>query len=139
MVLPNFQPPVGFQPLFVPTPSCDPQPDSVAMAAGRDRACDDALSFGVTGYSRAELLDHADRLVADGEPLGDRILPFENVDVGAADRRRRDLDQGIQCTDIGDRLLIEYNATGSNEDCSFHLWHDGFDGWNRGVASAGRL
>src|SRR5512132_341981 len=109
------------------------------MAAGRDRACDDALPFGVAGYGRAELLDHADRLVADGESLGDRVLPLENVDVGGADRRRRDLDQGIQCTDIGDRLLIEYNATGSNEDCSFHLWHDGFEGWNRSVASAGRL
>lgn len=34
MVLPNFQPPIGFQPCFVPAPSWDPQPQALDQPEG---------------------------------------------------------------------------------------------------------
>ena len=49
----------------------------------------------IPGHAGAELLDHADRLVTDDEPFLDRILALQDVDVGSADRRQRDLDERL--------------------------------------------
>src|SRR5690606_30455396 len=58
----------------------------VGREARADGARDHALAFLVAEHRAAQLLDHADGLVADGEPLGDRVLALEDMDVGAADR-----------------------------------------------------
>ena len=42
----------------------------LAVPARRDRAGDDPLALAVALHGRAELLDHADRLMADGQALG---------------------------------------------------------------------
>ncbi len=54
----------------------------------RDRADEHAFADLVAGHARPQLLDHADRLVADDQPGSDRVLALDDVDVGAADRRR---------------------------------------------------
>ena len=64
-----------------------------ALAAGGDRADEDALADLVAGDAGAELVDHADRLVADDQAGPDRVLALEDVDVGSADGRRRDADR----------------------------------------------
>ena len=43
---------------------------SLAVPARRDRPSDDPLALAVALHGRAELLDDADRLVADGQALG---------------------------------------------------------------------
>ena len=60
----------------------------VALAARRDGADEDALADLVAGHAGAELLDDADRLVADDQPGPDRVLALDDVEVGAADRRQ---------------------------------------------------
>jgi DNA-binding GntR family transcriptional regulator len=45
------------------------------------------------------------------------------VNVGAADRRGGDADQRVERADVGNRLLVEHDATGFDEDRSFHLRH----------------
>jgi hypothetical protein len=125
MEFPNFQPPIGFQPCAVPTPSCAgaPRKAGVAVAARRDGAGNDALAFAVALNCRAELLDHAHRLVADGQALPDRIFALENMDVGTADGRSRNADQRIQRTDVGDWLFFKHDASKLDEDRSSHLGH----------------
>ena len=91
MVLPNRQPPSA-----PPHCECDAVQAIEALAARRDRADDDALADGVVGLEPgAELLDDADRLVAEDQPGPHRILAADDVHVGAADRRRRDPDDRL--------------------------------------------
>ena len=66
-----------------------------ALAARRDRADEHALADLVAGHAGAELVDDAHRLVADDQARPDRVFALEDVDVGAADRRRRDADDGF--------------------------------------------
>jgi hypothetical protein len=54
MVLPNFQPPIGFQPCAVPTPSWEWQPTkrrSVLMRVGRDWFVE-AIALSLRGLGR---------------------------------------------------------------------------------------
>ena len=123
MVLPNFQPPIGFQPCRVPAPSCaaEPAEAGVGPARGGDRPGDDALALGVAADGGTELFDDADGFVTDGQALGDGILTLEDVDVGAADRRGRDADQRVHRADIGDGLVLENDPVVLDEDSGFHL------------------
>ncbi len=66
-----------------------------ALAARRDCADEHTLADLVAGDAGAELVDDADRLVADDQSRSDRVLALEDVDVGAADRRRGDADDGL--------------------------------------------
>ena len=77
----------------------------VAVAARRDGAGDDALALAVALHGATELLDDADRFVANGQARRDRILALQDVDVGAADRRGGDADERVERADIGHRLL----------------------------------
>ena len=74
-----------------------------------------------TVHGRAELLDDAHWLVADRESAGDRVLAFEDVDVGAADGGRGHADQRVERSDIGDRLFVEHDAPGSTNTAAFIL------------------
>ena len=71
-------------------------------------------------HAGAELVDDADRLVADDAARRHGILALEDVDVGAADRRRGDADQGLTGPDVRHRLVVENDASGCGENCGFH-------------------
>ena len=62
----------------------------------------------------ADLLDHADKLVADDHRGLDRLLgpvvPIVNVDVGAADGRLLDPDQDVVGPGDGDRVFRQVEA-----------------------------
>jgi hypothetical protein len=93
IVLPKRQPPVGLKP------------------------------FPVAGDRGAELLDHADRLVADHQPFAHRVLAAQDMDVGAADRGRRDPDQCVERADIGDRPRLQRDPPRLDEHGRLHLRH----------------
>ena len=95
----------------------------IAVAAGGDRAGDDALAFVISLDGGAELFDDAHRLMADGQAFGDGIFALEDVDVSAADRGRGDAHQGIARSDIGNWFLVEHDSTRLDEDGGFHAWH----------------
>jgi hypothetical protein len=59
--------------------------------------------------------------VPNRQPLGYRILALENVNVGSADGRGGDSDQGVLRADIGDRFVFENDAPFLNENGGFHL------------------
>ncbi|HJZ38582.1 MAG TPA: hypothetical protein VJ204_20090 [Solirubrobacterales bacterium] len=68
---------------------------TVADAAGDDRGADDAVAGDEGAHRLADLLDHADVLVAADEVgLGGDHAVAE-VDVAAADRRRGDADDDV--------------------------------------------
>ena len=88
MVLPKRHPPSGAAALRMRAVQA-----IEALPARRDRADDDALADRVLAFQAlAELLDDADRLVAEDQALADGVFALDDVDVGAADRRRRDPD-----------------------------------------------
>ena len=67
-----------------------------ALAARRNRADDDPLADLVLSFEPgAELLDDADRLVAEDESRPDRILAADDVDVRSADGRRGDANHRL--------------------------------------------
>ena len=94
------------------------------MSAGRDGARDHALAFDVALDGGAQLFDHADRLVPDRQPACDGIFALQDMDIGAADGGRRDPDQSIQRPHIRNRLFIEHDPSGLDENGGFHSWHD---------------
>jgi hypothetical protein len=101
---------------------------SAAQTPRRDRTGDHALAFAIALHGRAELLNHAHRFVADGQAARHRVLAFQDVHIGAADRRRCDFDQRIERADVGHRFVVEHDASGFNKYGSFHL-DDLLAGW----------
>ena len=71
-------------------------------------------------------------------PSGDRIFALEDVDVGAADRRGGDADQRIERADVRDRLLVEHDAAGLDEDRRLSSWAWHSSGWFMRSVSASR-
>src|SRR3712207_8441260 len=51
---------------------------------------------------------------------GDRVLALQDVDVGAADRRRRDAEKGVRRADLGNGSLLELDPAGFDEDGGAH-------------------
>ena len=90
------------------------------LAARRDRADEDALADLVAGDAGAELFDDADRLVADDQARSDRVLALQDVDVGAADRRRGDADDGLADAGAGLRDRLDTDVARSVEDGRAH-------------------
>jgi hypothetical protein len=68
----------------------------------------------------AELLDDADGLVAHDAPRSNGVLAAQDVHVGAADRRHRDADEGVVGAALGDRALLERDASRRLEDGGAH-------------------
>ena len=91
----------------------------MAVSARRDRAGDDSLAFVVSRHRGAELLNHADGFVADGEALPDRILALEDVHVRAADRRGRDANECVGRSDTRQRLFTQHDAPGASNTAAF--------------------
>jgi hypothetical protein len=61
--------------------------------------------------------------MADRQAFADRILALEDVNVGAADRRGRDAQQGIERPDIGDGLVPKDNTAFLGEHRRLHRCH----------------
>jgi hypothetical protein len=51
--------------------------------------------------------------MSDRQSLGDRILTLEDMDIGSADRRRRNPDQGVERTYFRNRLSSSAIRPGS--------------------------
>src|ERR1700694_526040 len=97
----------------------------ITVPAWRDSAGNHALSLAVALHSRAELLNHADRLMTDGQAALDGIFPLQDVNVGSTDCSRRDPDKCVQRTNIRDRLLVENDTAGFDKHRCFHFLHHG--------------
>ena len=93
---------------------------SVAVEVGADSARNDTLAFLVARHGAAQFDDHAHRFVSDRQAFLDWVLALEDVDVGAANRRRGDFDQRIVGAHIWNRLVGDFNASGCNKDGGFH-------------------
>src|SRR5205085_914946 len=86
------------------------------LAARRDRADDHALTELVEALEAdAELLDRADRLMAEHQARSHRVLAADDVDVGAADGRRRDLDDRLSGPRVRPRHVLERHAILADE------------------------
>src|SRR3546814_4709937 len=93
----------------------------IAVAGWRDRTGDHPLSLAITLDGGAELLDDADRLMANGQPSAHRVLAFEDTDVGAADGCCGDAHERIQGTNLGNRLVVEHDSSRLAKPRSFHF------------------
>mgnify|MGYP007089530687 CR=1 FL=1 len=56
----------------------------IGVEVGADRTGDDALAFVIASHRAAEFFNDAHGFVSDRQPLGDRILAFEDMHVRAA-------------------------------------------------------
>jgi hypothetical protein len=109
----------------------------VAVSARADGAGDHALALDITLDGGPQFFDHADGFVPDRKPARDGIFALQDMDIGAADGGRRDPDQGIQRPHIRNRLLIEHDPSGLDENGGLHSWHDSPRFWHMPVI--GRL
>ena len=67
-----------------------------ALTAGSNRPDDDAVADLVLAFQAfAECLDDADRLMAKDQALAHGVFTLDDVDVGAANGRGRDADDGF--------------------------------------------
>ena len=95
-----------------------------ALAARRDGADDDALADVILRLEPlTELVDDADRLVTEHEPVAHRVLALDDVDVGAADRRGGDADDGLSGPWRRLRTLLDGQPALSAKCHSFHGVH----------------
>ena len=91
IVLPNRQPPAWLEAMRLRRrPANAAAQTGVAVSARRDGAGDDPLPFAIADDLRAQLLDDADGLMADDQAFANRIFAAQDMDVGAANRRRAD-------------------------------------------------
>ncbi len=65
-----------------------------AAPASGDRGHQDPVADGETGYLRAGFDHRADRLMPEGDRVEDRVVPFQEVQVGSADGGGLHLDDG---------------------------------------------
>ena len=96
-----------------------------ALPARRDGADDHSLpDTELVIQSFAELVDDADGLVSEDQPLAHRVLPLDDVHVGAADGRRGNPDDGF--TGLGSRFRDLFNAqvVDAAEHNSLHHFHN---------------
>ena len=95
-----------------------------ALAARRDGADDDALADRVVLVEAApELLDDADRLVAEDQPGLHRVLALDDVHVGAADGRGRDADDRLASLRSGTGNILHSQVTDPMKYNRLHLLH----------------
>ena len=99
------------------------RPAGVGGEAGADGAGDHPLAFPVALHVAAQLFDDAHRFVTDGQAGSDRVFTLENVDVGAADGGRGDAQQRIVGTNLGDGLVLQFDAARLDEHGGFHHGH----------------
>jgi len=95
----------------------------VGGEAGADGAGDHPLAFLVALHVAAQLFDDAHRFVTDGQAGSDRVFTLENVDIGAADGGRGDAQQRIVGTNLGDGLVLQFDAARLDEHGGFHHGH----------------
>ncbi len=96
----------------------------MALATRRDGAHDHALANLVPGHAGAQFVDRANWLVPDRQARLDGILAFQDMDIGAADRRQRDLDDGFARPGDRNGFAVQDDAAGAGEDCCVHHVHE---------------
>ena len=95
-----------------------------ALAAWSDRADDDAVPDCVLVLEAfAERLDDADRFVAEDQTRSHRVFAFDDVDVGAADRRDGDADHCFARTRLRFGDLFDPQFIHAAEHDGFHFVH----------------
>ncbi|MCY1529273.1 hypothetical protein D9M68_644070 [compost metagenome] len=99
---------------------CDAVLGGIRVEVGADRPGDDPLPLLVVCYRAAKFFDDANGLMADSQPGRHRIFAFEDMDIGAADRRRGDAYQGIVGTNVRNRLVDDVDTAGFDKYSSFH-------------------
>jgi hypothetical protein len=91
-----------------------------ALSTRRDGADQDTVADFVAGDTNPQLLNHADGLMSDHESGLHRILAADDVQVGAADRRRRDLDQRFAGTNAWTRNFLDADVADAMKDGGAH-------------------
>ena len=80
------------------------------IAGWRDRAGDDPLAFLEASNRRPELLDDADRFMADRQASANRIFALQDMHVSAADARFMNFDEHIVDACLRLRHVLEPEA-----------------------------
>ena len=96
----------------------------MALPTGGDGAGNDALPDLVTGDGAAQLFDDADGFVTNDQARSHRILTLENMDIGTADRRGGNAEQGVCRPDVRNGALLEFDLTGFDEHGCAHGAHN---------------
>jgi hypothetical protein len=91
-----------------------------AGAARTDGADENAVADLIALDGHSDLLDHADRLVADDPARGNRVLAAQDVHVGAADRGHGDAHDRVVGTALRQRALLERDVPRGLEDGGTH-------------------
>jgi hypothetical protein len=68
-------------------------------------------------------VDDTDRIVPDGQSTRDRVFALQNMNVGPADRRCRNANEGIGRPDPRDRFFLKNNSSGLDKYSRFHSAH----------------
>ena len=58
--------------------------------------------------------------MANGQATLHRVLTFQDMDIGAADRGGGHAHQGIVGADFRNRFIVNFDTAGFNEDGRFH-------------------
>ena len=93
----------------------------VGVAARADRAGDHPLPLHIALHVGAQLLDHANRLMANGQAFGNGVLALHDVNVRAANRRRRDPHQRVVRSDVGNRFVFQRDPPRFDEHRRLHF------------------
>ena len=108
-----------------------------ALTARRNGADDHALADLILGLEPlTKRLDDPDGLVSEDQSRPHGVLAFDDVHVGAADRRRRDADHGLPSLRLGLRPILEYQPVRASESHGSHRahvpppWYDGLEPTN---------
>ena len=95
-----------------------------ALAARRDGADDDALADRVVLVQTApELVDHADRFVAEYQSLFHRVLALDDVHVRPANGRGSDADNRLASLRSGTGNILHPQVTDPMKYNRLHLLH----------------
>src|SRR5690606_4067963 len=83
----------------------------IGVEIGTDCSSNNALAFLIALHRATQLLDHTHRLVTDSQASGDRVLTFENVDVGTANSGGGNTHQCVIGAYIGDGLIGQLDTS----------------------------
>jgi hypothetical protein len=95
----------------------------VALPAGRDGAHQHAIAQLYAADANSDLGDHSDRLVTDREPVLDRVLAADDVEIRPADGREGHPHDRFAGTGARDLDFFEAEAVHAAEHVRFHGRH----------------
>jgi hypothetical protein len=93
---------------------------SPALSARCDRTHQDSIADLVSGNAFAKLFDNADRFVSDNQSRLDRVFPSQDVEIGAADRRKSDAHDRFTDRGARSRNFFDADLVRPSEDVCAH-------------------